>query len=156
MNKGEECKELVAEFCRAVGTDVMEICSVPRVTKEAAKVGLQAGGAYDIKLGDDMINPEVRKRVMADVIEKRPRCVTMSPPCGPLSIMQNLNQGPYTEKRYQELQEALILLTFCMSIAKRPAVSSLELRWMGQLYAKLCWSSVVDVFVCPSCLRCPV
>ena len=44
------------------GVDVSEVCSVPRICKEADVAGLRCGPTYDIVNGWDLSDPQVQKK----------------------------------------------------------------------------------------------
>ena len=70
---------------------VSELYSRPRVSKEAQRQGMQAGTSFDLLTGFDLSKQEDQIRCMRILKEEDPDLITISPPCGPFSMVQNLN-----------------------------------------------------------------
>lgn len=90
-----------------------EVYSEPRVTAEAHKQGHSTGGAYDIKTGYDFNQRSDRERCFRKLEEEDPDVLVLSPPCGPFSILQELNIGRMGKSRaVLMIQEGLVHLEF--------------------------------------------
>ena len=68
----------------------MDLFTVPRVTPVMETMGYQDLGAFDIKNGWDARRAADRHQILHLIDVEEPEYVGMSPPCGALSIMQNL------------------------------------------------------------------
>ena len=86
---------------------------------EAQKAGLRSGPVYDIKNGWDLTTRAVQDRVLQEIKERRPELVVICPPCGPFSIMQNMNRKRDSNAWLREQAKARILLRFGMRVAQR-------------------------------------
>ena len=71
--------------------DIAEICSSPRTTKMAEKMGLQVGEAMDLTTDWDFDNAEDRGRAEKYVMEEKPTLLIGSPMCTAFSQLQRLN-----------------------------------------------------------------
>ena len=71
--------------------DVSEVFSQPRLTTEAERQHLKAGGAYDILTGYDLRRKKDLQRMRQALEKDKPELVACSPPCGPFSPLQRLN-----------------------------------------------------------------
>lgn len=71
--------------------DVSEVFSKPRLTAEAERQHLRAGGAYDILTGYDLRKKKDLQRMRKALAAEEPELVACSPPCGPFSPLQRLN-----------------------------------------------------------------
>lgn len=99
---------------------VMEIFSPPRLTAYGEKRGLIAGVALDLTTLNDAGLPwdfslkERRDEAMQLVDDLQPELILGCPPCGPYSILQNLNKDWVDEEQFQQkLSEAREHLEFC-------------------------------------------
>ena len=79
----------VASACFSV--DVSEIYSPPRVTTEAKRQHLKAGGAYDLKTGYNLRMTKDLQRMWSELHADDPELLLGSPPCTPFSPLQELN-----------------------------------------------------------------
>ncbi len=88
LRKAEQasCKE---QEVLAVG--VSEVFSPPRITKEARRQNVSAGGAYDLVTGYDLKLGKDLRKMWRELREEDPELVTGSPPCTPFSLLQSLN-----------------------------------------------------------------
>ena len=64
-----------------LGPDVPEVFFVPRISQTAKGGGLTPGKTYDLANGYDMTKAEVRKRVLAELKEAKPKLAMLCPPC---------------------------------------------------------------------------
>jgi hypothetical protein len=71
----------------------LEIFSVPRVTPALESMGFKSLGAFDLQNGWDARRAADRHKILHMVDVEEPEFVGMSPPCGPLSILQNLTMA---------------------------------------------------------------
>ena len=86
-----------------------EVLAVPRILKEAELAGLQCGPAYDLaRMRLDM--SDSAKRVLEDINLMQPELVVLCPPCGLLSIMQNMNQNRGSSQWVKERAKARVML----------------------------------------------
>ena len=108
----EDLNRLVSEN----HVDIAEVFSMPRVTEEAKKFGLNPGLAIDIKNGWDLTLSHQRKKCMQWVRQNKPLMLILSPPCTAFSTLQNLN--PWTARREREFWQGVTLLKFAMELAK--------------------------------------
>ena len=56
----------------------------------------------ELVYGDDLRDPALRSCVLDELREHRPDLVALAPPCGPWSLMQNLNDPAATEEKRRE------------------------------------------------------
>ena len=85
--------------------EVAEMYSVPRVTVEAKKFGLEAGEAMDLRNGWDFNRKEDQDRAMTYVRTKKPGVVIGSPMCTMFSQLQGMQV--WNRKRRTQYQEAV-------------------------------------------------
>ena len=91
--------------------DVSEIFSPPRFTDKCRSFGLLPGYAIDFKTGWNLLEKTQRLSLLRSLEEEDPDVVTGSPPCGPFSALQGLNEGRVDPvKRQQRLDEGKKLL----------------------------------------------
>ena len=83
---------------------VSEVYSEPRLTKTAARLGLQAGSSFDLKTGYDLSTPKGRQRCWRQLELEDPDLLLVCPPCGPFSALQNLNYDR------MEFRKAMVIL----------------------------------------------
>ena len=72
-------KQLRKAHAEAWPVDVSEVFSPPRLTKEAPKMGLKPGGAYDLKTGYNLRCQKDRKRMEEELAEDRPELLLCCP-----------------------------------------------------------------------------
>ena len=104
--------------------DVAEIYSLPRVTKEAIKFVLLAGGAMDLTTGWDFSKPGDRDVARTYVRQNKPLLLIGSPMCTPFSNIQNLNKDrrdPGIVK--EEKDRARLHLAWCCRLYRRTDVT---------------------------------
>ena len=70
---------------------VSEVFSPPRVCQVGKELGHVDGGSFDLKNGYDLLKRTHRKQVFRELQEADPDLLVICPPCGPFSILQNLN-----------------------------------------------------------------
>ena len=135
-------------------SDVMELCSVPRVGPAAEVAGLGNAGAYDIMTGCDLRTGQGQQQVWRELQERKPRCTVMSPPCGPFSALQELTSGPWSSERRQRLRDAVAILRFCMRVAEHQVKRGAYFLFEHPLTAKS-WrlKEVQDVWTMPGVRR---
>ena len=91
--------------------DVSEIFSPPRFTDKCRSFGLLPGYAIDLETGWNLLEKTQRLSLLRSLEEEDPYVVTGSPPCGPFSALQGLNEGRVDPvKRQQRLDEGKKLL----------------------------------------------
>ena len=93
---------------------VVEIFNPKRFAPHCRRSGLIASAAFDLELGDELLDPRERDRVMKFIKEFRPGLTVISPPCTLFSIMQNMNV--MKKDFHRRLREARILLNFACEI----------------------------------------
>ena len=95
-----------------------EVFSPERFTSAADHFGLQAGSAFDLRLGQQLLCPKQRKECLDHIRRKKYGLVVVTPPCEMFSMLQLLGFGKSKETCavdpiYQEkLRQAKILLNF--------------------------------------------
>lgn len=99
---------------------VAEVYSVPRVTKVAEENGMTSAGAFDIQTGWDLRDPASAKRMWAELKEKDPDLVVISPPCTSFSPMQNIN--------YSRMDKVMVMCLIADGL-HHVQVSMLIARW---------------------------
>ena len=96
MKRVIELNEVVVSM-GAIGVDVSEIYSPPRVVALATRYGLRPGFSLDLSVNDecgkpwDFTDPAQRDKAREMVTEQKPWLIIGSPPCTKFSILQNLN-----------------------------------------------------------------
>lgn len=123
----ENNQDSVEEYVHLDPTDVQsvlhlhligEVFSSPRFTDRASRHGLQAGRAYDLKLGDNFLSSCERRDCLKHLQDNKYGFVAVSVPCHMFSMLQYLALGrnhqqcladPVFAKKWKE---AMTLLTF--------------------------------------------
>jgi hypothetical protein len=101
-----------------VQDDLIEIYSPERMVVEAKKLGLRAELSIDLLTGWNILDSEVRHRVVMEVSSRRPKVLMMSPPCTWFSGLMNLNWSKIKPVvREQAVRDATLHLEFCMLLA---------------------------------------
>ena len=96
---------------------VAEAYSMPRVTKLAQEMGHESAGAYDINNGFDFTTQADRRRCFEELVRMDPDVLLVSPPCGPFSIIQELNYPKMGQRRaIIMLAEGVSHLEFAMKL----------------------------------------
>ena len=99
---------------------VAEIYNPQRFKREAKKQRLIAGEAFDLSLGHDLLNGNMRDEVRKYISTVKPGLVIVSPPCTLFSLLQNLNmnrRNPEALRKFlKELMRAKVLLRFGVEI----------------------------------------
>ena len=105
---------------------VMEIFSPPRLTVYGAKKGLIEGVALDLTTTNahgvpwDFSQKERRDEAMQLIDDLQPELILGCPPCGPYSVLQNLNKDRADQAQFQQkLSEARDHLEFCADIYQK-------------------------------------
>ena len=96
--------------------DVSEVFSPPRLTKEAPKLGLKPGGAYDLKTGYNLRCHKDRKRMEEELAFDKPELLLCCPPCGPFSVLQQLN---YPKMPADKVKHIIAEGVDCLKIAAK-------------------------------------
>ena len=98
-----ELNSVVRQMC-AMGVDVFEMYSPPRVVALAKRYGLREGFSLDLTTQDENGNPwdygdpEQRAKAKALVLEAKPWLLIGSPPCTFYSILSNWNHGKWIRR----------------------------------------------------------
>lgn len=93
--KAKERKQVMANMSSVLAQSsepsptVMELFSPGRFNSMASQFGMTGRGALDLSVGWDWTQKDHRKRAEEIVDIIRPSFLVISPPCGPLSLMQN-------------------------------------------------------------------
>ena len=100
---------------------VAEVFNPGKFIQNATQHELLPGEAFDLELGDDLLQEETQLFVRDYVQNVRPGLVVISPPCTLFSILQNLNlerlRDPQKHKEFlRELLKAKRLLKFAVEI----------------------------------------
>eukprot|EP00435_Cladocopium_sp_Y103_P064420 s364_g26.t1 len=105
---------------------VVEIFSPPRLTAYGSKKGLIGGIALDLTTVDedgvawDFTKAERRSKALQLIDDLQPELVLGCPPCGPFSVLQNLNYDKMDAEEFsQKVEEARGHLQFCSQIYRR-------------------------------------
>ena len=93
---------------------VAEVYNPERFGKQAEKVGLIKGAAFDLTLGYDLLKPEFQTEVLRYLNQVQPGLVIVSPPCTLFSLMQNMNNHRKTRRFLKRLRDARRLLKFAV------------------------------------------
>ena len=88
----------------AFSVEVSEVFSPPRITLEAKRQGLSAGGSYDISTGYNLLDAKDKKRMWDELDRDDPELVVNSPPCTAFSPLQEWNFPR------MDLEKAMILV----------------------------------------------
>lgn len=70
---------------------VSEAFSPPRIAELAGRRGMRQGTSFDYDTGWDLADVQQRKRMWQTLRAEDPDLVVISPPCGPFSLLQELN-----------------------------------------------------------------
>ena len=97
---------------------VAEIFNPKRFGNRAKKHQLMSGEAFDLALGQDLLDPKVRQEVRSYITMCKPGLTVISPPCIMYSLLQNLSQPVDAVQHLRRLREAKLLLRFAIEIAK--------------------------------------
>eukprot|EP00435_Cladocopium_sp_Y103_P026760 s1698_g6.t1 len=96
---------------------VAEVFSPPRVSQAAEEMGHVKGGAYDLATGYDLSKKQDRRRVKQELRQTDPDLLVICPPCGPFSILQNINIARFGKEVMQlKLAEGREHLAFGMEL----------------------------------------
>ena len=105
-----------AKMVKGTPKTVAELFNPKRFAPYCKRSGLIAAAAFDLKLGDQLLDPGERDGVKRFFREQRPGLTIISPPCTLFSIMQNMNVDK--ENFQQRLREARVLLHFACEIVE--------------------------------------
>ena len=96
---------------------VGEVYSVPRVSKVAEEMGHEGVGAYDKVNGFDFTLREHRIACWRELIRKDPDVLVVCPPCGPFSMLQELNYPRMDPRRvWMKVAEGVDHINFAMQL----------------------------------------
>ena len=117
--KPKECRCLLAQMKTFENSDrsqlhFAELFSPPRFTTEIESRGGK-GKAYDLKLGDDLTDPIVQKRVDSELESLSPEVLTLCPPCTYWGGWDHLNRfyrSPLENARLNRVKREQI--KFCL------------------------------------------
>ena len=126
------CKKSLKQAANLLGRPQMkpevvaELFNPRRFGEHAESTGLQAGEAFDLLLGHNLLDHKERERVRKYVAINKPGLTCVSPPCTLFSLLQNLNLKHLdTENKLKEyarrLTEAKVLLNFGVEICQMVA-----------------------------------
>ena len=107
---------------KAEALSIMELFSPRRFADLAEHFGMVSRGSFDLSEGWDFNHREHRYQAEEAVKMVDPDLLTMCPPCGPLSRMQNLTPDSQRVdlKRYQkEVERAKMMVIWCLRGAER-------------------------------------
>ena len=94
-----------------------EVHSVPRVAEEAARLGHIAGGSFDKGTGYDFTCAQDRRRCWRELEEQDPDLLVLCPPCGPFSMLQELNYSKMQFSRaVMKVAEGVDHVNFAMQL----------------------------------------
>ena len=98
---------------------VVEVFSPPRVCKACRKSGFREIGSFDLCTGWDARSQVDVWRLWKLLEKHRPAFVCLSPPCGKISIMQNLtpeHKRRDSLKHHREVMQAKAFVNLCTEI----------------------------------------
>ena len=107
---------------RAEALSIMELFSPRRFADLAEHFGMVSRGSFDLSEGWDFNIREHRRQAEETVRCVDPDLLTMCPPCGPLSRMQNLTpdrQRVDLEQHHREVERAKMMVVWCLRGAER-------------------------------------
>eukprot|EP00435_Cladocopium_sp_Y103_P073668 s52_g44.t1 len=119
-----------------------EVFSPERFLSKASQHGLEPGRAYDLVLGQQLLDPENRRKCLNHFKRNHYGLVVVTPPCTMFSLLQFLGigksmetcqQDPEYQRRYQE---AMVLLNFACIICE------LQLRRGGSFLFEQPWNAL--------------
>ena len=103
--------------------DVMEVCSLPRVTEVARAEGLRGGYSIDISASEGLFHRQYgllkeadRAAVRRLVRKETPKFLIGSPPCTMFSTLVQLRRDKGSEKSQQQLDDAIVILEFLVEL----------------------------------------
>ena len=106
--------------------NVMQVFSPPRLTAYGKKKGLIGGVALDLTTTDengvpwDFNKKDRREKALELLDDLQPELVLGCPPCGPYSVLQNLNKGKMDVENFRQRRlEAKNHLEFCCELYKK-------------------------------------
>ena len=114
-----DCHEAWQKSCQDAGwegPDICEVFSVPRVSHEGRDHGLRSGDCFDLQLGDDLLNPEIRNQVYRRIAETKPLICIVCPPCTYFSTIRQPCEDQ--SKEQDERKKAMTLLLFGIEVCK--------------------------------------
>lgn len=126
--KGAERKELQRQIFAAMKVEdagdltIVEVFSPGRFAELASGFGFKSMGSFDYSDGWDWRKPIHRRRAEQIINWTMPDVLVLTPPCGPLSLLQNLNP---MEKRKDpqaflaEVEQAKDMVRWCLKLAER-------------------------------------
>ena len=121
----KELKTNLTEVLQARPQDhltMIELFSPGRFAEKADQFGFVSRGAFDLSSGWDWTDPVQRKKAEVTVEMVAPDVLCMSPPCGPLSILQQMipeSKRVHPERHAQEVREAKSMVRWCARLAMR-------------------------------------
>ena len=85
---------------------LLELFSGQMALTQAAttRPGWEALRPRDLQHGDNLLDASVQQAVMYEIQHRRPNLVTLAPPCGPWSPLQNLSKGKGDPGRLEALR----------------------------------------------------
>lgn len=102
---------------------VSELYSPPRISKEAAKMGLKTGQSYDLATGWDLDKPGDRRKMWQSLKEEKPEVLIVCPPCTAFTVFQELNYS-----RWDPEKSACVLLAGLRHLQLAAAVMRWQIR----------------------------
>lgn len=104
---------------------VGEVFSTPYFSKHSVKHGLQPGRAFDLRLGDDLLDKKQRDRCREHLRKNKYGLLLVSPPCELFSMLQFLGVGRSRESLLHDaefqkrLRQARLLLNFGIEMCEQ-------------------------------------
>ena len=96
---------------------VGEVYSVPRVSRVAEEMGHEEAGAFDKVNGYDFTIKEHRVSCWKELRRRDPDVLVVCPPCGPFSMLQELNYPRMDPKRvWMKVAEGVEHINFAMQL----------------------------------------
>ena len=102
---------------------VAELYNPRRFQEQVKKAGMFPGEAFDLALGHDALQPEVRNYIQNYFRVLKPGLTIISAPCTMFSMLQNLNQHRWKDRddfqQYaKQLGQARLLLRFAVQVVE--------------------------------------
>ena len=126
--KAKERRDLMKQLSKVLRTkdeerhSIVEVFSPGRFAEIAQDFGFESLGSYDLSLGWDWTKAVHRRRLEEQLALSPPDVLVMTPPCGPLSRMQQMTPE---EKRkdpdafFWEVQQAEGMVKWCLRMAEK-------------------------------------
>ena len=123
-----------------------EVFSQPQFTRRACHHDFEGGRAFDLVLGDDLLQSHARQKCLEHIRSNDYDFVAVTPPCTMFSMLQFLGRNRTREQLeadpvyQQKFRDAMILLTFavvvCLDQHRRGKFYVFEQPWTAMSWRK--------------------